>query len=237
MKNFLSPILTLIIFLISSTLFAQTLSTINYQGIARTVDGVVLKSQNITITFNIYEEGNNIPIYEQKDIVFTNSFGVFSTKIGPIGTGNSSQVLANLNWNNGNQKYIETLYNFDNDQTNDLISTRIPFQSVPYAFHAQSATTAKKLENFSNFWEPQNSDIIYTSGNIGIGNPNFIPQTKLHIDGGNLRIDNGDIVVGNGNIYLENSSSGIYMKAPNGSCYLIKINNIGEIQTELKACP
>lgn len=245
-------------FLLSSVLLAQTPSTINYQGVARNKDGLLLKNYTIYITFTIYEDNNSTKYQEKKEVI-TNKFGVFSTQIGPIGNDSENKTikLSQLEWGNGKEKKIESFYDFGNN--NGTLSTvPITLNAVPYSFHsihADSAKVATKLDGFTNFWTPQKNDIIYSTGNIGIGSTDFIPQARLHIDKGNLQINFGDIALlngnlglgtnnakekihlTNGNVYLENSSSGIYFKSSNGSCYLLKVNNIGELQLEVKTCP
>lgn len=283
MKSFISFITTFIVLFISSMLFAQLPSRINYQGVARNAEGVLLQNHSLSITFKIYEEGAEIHSYEESKKVTTNKFGVFFTQIGQNGLG--SLTLDSLDWKNGKRKEIETIYDFNNDQVPDLGTHRIPFQSVPYSIHsittdhsktashsiesdssvfAENAYTsilsdtsivAHKLKGFANFWTPQFNNIIYSTGNIGIGDTDFVPQARLHIDKGDFRINFGDIVLLDGNlgfgtvdtktklhiksgsVYLEDSTSGIYFKSSNGSCYLLKVNNIGELQLEVKTCP
>lgn len=59
------------------------------------------------------------------------------------------------------------------------------------------------------------------SGKIGINNDN--PKSQLHVSGGD--------------IYVENISSGIITKSPDGSCWRIKVDNSGNMTTTSVTCP
>ena len=60
-----------------------------------------------------------------------------------------------------------------------------------------------------------------TDTNVGIGNT--APKTKLHIT--------------NGRIYLEANGQGMILKSPNGSCFELKVSDLGVLTTTGIPCP
>ena len=44
-------------------------------------------------------------------------------------------------------------------------------------------------------------------------------------------------ILPDGSIYLKNPTQGIYLTAPNGSCYFLTVDNNGQLQTVQKTCP
>lgn len=68
---------------------------------------------------------------------------------------------------------------------------------------------------------------IFGNGNIGIGTLSngwaFEAKSKLHIK--------------EGDIYLENASNGIIMKSPNGQCWRMTVNNLGQPIFTSITCP
>lgn len=62
---------------------------------------------------------------------------------------------------------------------------------------------------------------IISNGNVGIGNTT--PGTKLE--------------VGGGDIYVNNSANGVILKAPNGGCWRITVDNAGNLTTTSINCP
>ena len=67
--------------------------------------------------------------------------------------------------------------------------------------------------------------IVMNTGNIGIGNfaPYTNPLARLHIQ--------------DGDIYLQNPSTGVIMKSPNGQCWRLSVSNTGQSLFSLIACP
>ncbi|MET3539090.1 hypothetical protein [Chryseobacterium limigenitum] len=65
------------------------------------------------------------------------------------------------------------------------------------------------------------TSITGNAGNIGIGTTN--PNTKLQVK--------------NGDVYLETVGNGVIMKAPDGNCWRVRVNNGGTFASDLIACP
>ena len=67
--------------------------------------------------------------------------------------------------------------------------------------------------------------VVMNAGNVGIGNFNAYanPLARLHIQ--------------DGDIYLQNPSTGIIMKSPNGQCWRLSVSNTGQPSFSLITCP
>lgn len=66
------------------------------------------------------------------------------------------------------------------------------------------------------------STIMYDTGaNIGIGTS--LPTKKLEVK--------------NGDLYINNASSNIYLKSPNGTCYFLAVDNSGLLTMNSGSCP
>lgn len=62
---------------------------------------------------------------------------------------------------------------------------------------------------------------VDAAGNVGIGSTT--PGTALE--------------VGGGDIYVNNSANGVILKAPNGGCWRISVDNLGALTTTATTCP
>lgn len=111
--------------------FAQAPKFINYQGIARDVNGVPVTGQNINIDFLIYDQltGGNV-IYSETVAKNTDPVsGIFNHAIGN-GTP-SFGTFSSINWAIG-QKFLEI-------KINGTVLGRQQMMSVPYALYAETS--------------------------------------------------------------------------------------------------
>ncbi|MEI8201368.1 MAG: collagen-like protein [Bacteroidota bacterium] len=135
MKKLFTLVLSL---LFSYGLFAQAPQAINYQGVARDNSGNVLSNQTIslklTVTGGIL---GNTKLYVETQTKTTDSFGLFSLKIGQgtVLQGN----FASINW--GIQAcYLEVEMDPSGGSNYQWVSFG-PFASVPYALYAETSGT------------------------------------------------------------------------------------------------
>lgn len=184
--------------------FAQAPKLMNYQGVARSVDGQTLVNKQINLRLSILSAVDiTQAIYKEEQSVTTTEFGLFALKIGE---GNPIKgSMADVDWGSADH-FIAVELDAENNGHFEFMGTS-QLLSVPYAFYAEKSGTAKDLENMDNLrtidfsgtfgqtirsngsdWEA--SSLIYNSGSkIGIGNTS--PSEILDVTG-NVNVD-GDL--------------------------------------------
>lgn len=129
--------LILLACLMQGIVYAQNLvpQLINYQAIARTASGAVFVNKQLGIRISVLEGSSSGAVqYSERHVVTTNSFGLFTLKIGS-GTP-LSNTFASITWSTANQ-YLKVELdpeggtNYTDLGTNELLS-------VPYALYAQN---------------------------------------------------------------------------------------------------
>lgn len=169
-------------FLISVIIIGQTgvPRKINYQGVARDANGNPITNQTIGLQFKISTAANSNFYNETQPAVQTNSFGLFSTKIGeivplPVTGWESLPVILTVSINDGNG------------------FTTLPSQtlaSVPYALYALSAGNALPLgirdgqtlrwDSIAQVWK-KSDNLTNDDIRVGVGLfPNTI-KSKMHV--------------------------------------------------------
>jgi len=138
-------------FLLSSfSLIAQAPESINYQAIARDLNGNVLDERTGTVTFKILSgSSSGTEVYEESHMVTTNSFGLFNVKIGEgVGIPGTLPFSA-IDWGS-NPHFLNVTIDFFGPE--DLGTTELV--SVPYALYAKSSGNrivgGKGIQVFNN---------------------------------------------------------------------------------------
>lgn len=135
-------ILSLILLLLVSSLYAQAPEKINYQGVARDNSGNLLTSQNISLRFTIHSGSLNGPsVYAETHSLLTDMYGSFQTTIGSgsIISGN----FAAIDW--GINSFFLQIELDPTGGSNYLNMGTSQLVSVPYALHAKEAENCMKL--------------------------------------------------------------------------------------------
>ena len=164
-------LLTLILVIVNSN--AQT--GLNFQGVARTSNNVILASQSITIKLSISRgniDGTKTEEYVETRKVFTNAQGLFTAVIGDTGAISILGNFATINW-----KLIPKYLKIEMDAaagSNFISMGTIQFQYVAYAQFAKSV----EAENISGI-------VPVSLGGTGVNSLSGI-KTVLAID----KIDN-----------------------------------------------
>ena len=87
----------LLIFSISS--ISAISQGINFQGVARSANGTILASQNISLRLSLLPKSvNSTPEYVEIRTVLTNAQGIFSIVVGDPGTITTIGSFSNVNW-------------------------------------------------------------------------------------------------------------------------------------------
>ena len=194
MRIFLSALLACFILTTSN---AQTPQAINYQAIARTVDGVIIPTQNVGVRFSILDGSvNGSVLYSETHQTTTNSYGLFTLQIGK-GTANSGS-FAGVNWASGSDKFLKVEIapsggiNFQLQGVTQLLS-------VPYALYSEKTRLIAG-----------NNTINISNGNTITGNYQTANNT-ISLNGnlisGNYQAANNTILI-NGNSISSNYQAG-----------------------------
>lgn len=148
---------------------------LNYQAIARDINGEILSQMPISVQFGILDSAQTT-VYEEYHELTTTIFGTFNTRIGE-GTVNSGDFSL-IDWANGSY-YLEVSLDSDGGNDDYVLMGLSQMVSVPYALHAESAN------------------------DLSLDSPAFNGQTLVYTDDGwvansNIynRLDNGSIGIG-----------------------------------------
>ena len=146
---------------------------INFQGVARSANGVILASQKISLKLSIIASsstGNTE--YVESRIVNTNAQGIFSIIIGDTGTISTTGNFTGINWKQG-PKFLKVEMD-PNAGTNFINMGTTQLQNVPYSFY----TYGIDASNISGI-------VPIKSGGTGVSSIAEL-KTSLNID----KIDN-----------------------------------------------
>lgn len=118
----------------------------NYQGVARDNNGIVIANQNISLRISILQDDSQgLPVFTEIHKVTTSQFGVFSLKIG---TGEAvTSTVSDIEWGKSDH-YIQVEMDATGGDNYQLMGTS-QLLSVPYALHALSAGEISNGDNLS----------------------------------------------------------------------------------------
>jgi len=132
---------------ISFSTFAQLTQGVNYQGVARDINGNVLKNTALSIRIGIYQGADpGILLWQEDHTTTTNDFGLFTVVIGSPDATKTDGTLDNfldIDWASG-VFYLETSVNPD-DGNGFQVMGKSPVLAVPYAYYAGSVGNLKNL--------------------------------------------------------------------------------------------
>lgn len=191
-------------------IFFQTRSQVpqrlNYQGIARDLQGNPLVKQKIALLISILpSQEADFTEYVESHKVVTSEFGLYSIQIG--GGVEIQGKIQDVRWEGGNRYIRVALDPVGGENYQDLGITQL--LSVPYAFYAEKSGSAKQTTNgtraSNNFIEKTNgagiansTSLLYDNGtSLGLGTISPISSSSLHIK----RNTSGQY------LYMENTSA------------------------------
>ncbi len=220
------------------SVFAQAPKKMNYQGAARDAQGNALVNKDITLRMHIISGMDiNTPVYSETQNATTNSFGLFSLKIGEGNAINGS--LDDVEWEDADH-FISVELDVDNNGHFQAMGIN-QLLSVPYAFYAEKSGTAKNVETADQFrtipfsgtngqtinhngtdWAA--SSLLFNDGtNIGVGTTS--PSSKLDV-AGNINITAGNELTIDGNRALAIDANRNFMQGhQTGSALTSGVNN------------
>jgi len=120
-----------------TNLNAQINKGINFQGVARNSNGIILANKIIGLRLSIKNDSlNGVIEYQEIKSITTNAIGLFSVVVGSKQDRNIISIgnFENINWSN-TEKYLQV----EVDITGELYFSSIGIQKinyVPYAFYA-----------------------------------------------------------------------------------------------------
>ncbi len=154
-----------IVFLFAKiVLSAQTIpQSISYQAVATDKNGYALAEKEISVEISILRGAADGTLeYRELHTVTTDKFGVFDLEIGKGLALNDGviQDFTKIDWTLDNF-FLRTAVDFGvEDFLNGLVEIgTVPFQSVPYAFHANHALIADSLSRLPFFQISDNQDV------------------------------------------------------------------------------
>jgi hypothetical protein len=152
------------LFLISSTVHAQTPQAIPYQAAARNSSGAVLASTPISVRFTVRDSMPSGAIkYRETHSVTTTADGMFSVNIGQ-GTPVSG-TFTTINWST-NAKYTQVEIDPAGGSSYVVMGTQ-QMMSVPYALYAANSQQGPQGVGIQTISAQGNNLIItFTNGEI-----------------------------------------------------------------------
>jgi hypothetical protein len=118
-------------------LIAQVNKGINFQGVARSNNGIILANKIVNLRLSIKNDSiNGVIEYQEIKSITTNTIGLFSVVVGSKQDRNIISIgnFENINWSN-TEKFLEV----EVDLTGELYFSSLGIQKinyVPYAFYA-----------------------------------------------------------------------------------------------------
>ncbi|SDL37968.1 Collagen triple helix repeat-containing protein, partial [Pedobacter sp. ok626] len=124
-----------------TSVMAQQLPQINYQGVARKSDGNPVADQSIRLRLTIRDGGaSGNSVYSETRQRTTNKFGLFTAVIGSAGAITQNGSMASIDWSTGNKFLQVEIDPAGGGSFIDMGTSQL--QSVPYAIYASSASPA-----------------------------------------------------------------------------------------------
>lgn len=115
---------------------AQSPNGINYQGVARSLDGTPISDKEISLKLTILNgSADGEVLYSEIHEIKTNRFGLFTLIIGDGGIAPPSNGLAFIDWSSGT-KWLQVELDENGGRNFGLMGT-MQFMSVPYALYAE----------------------------------------------------------------------------------------------------
>ncbi|MBA7534149.1 hypothetical protein ES705_26395 [subsurface metagenome] len=161
---------SIIILLLSTTVFAQAPQSFKYQAVVRDVSGEIIADQQVSFQISILQNSaSGTAVYTETHFDSTNQFGLVTLEIG---TGTTTDDFIGIDWSN-DAYFIQIEMDATGGTSYTLMGTS-QILSVPYALHAKSAenTFSGDYNDLINKPEIPDtlSDLVTDAGNKTITN-------------------------------------------------------------------
>ena len=165
MKN---NVLTAVLLLLCTVVFAQAPQLLNYQAVVRNASGQPVTSGNVKLRFTIHDGTSTGPtVFAEVQTVVPNQFGLVTASVGAVNNN-----LATVNWGGGAKHLqVEVDITGGNNFT-DMGTTQL--LSVPYALYAEKAGTADNVDDAdanvraSDLTDVEDTGIMTEGEDVGI---------------------------------------------------------------------
>lgn len=166
-------------------LFAQAPQAFKYQAVARDNSGNLIANQSVGFRISILQNSpTGSPVYSETHTVASNNLGLVNLDLG---AGNPvSGTFSNINWGSGN--YFVKVELDVSGGSNYLLMGTSQLLSVPYALHAQTATS------IANDSDAQTLSINGTTLSISNGNSVLLPSGSTAYTAGTGISINGNVI-------------------------------------------
>ncbi|MFC2118455.1 FISUMP domain-containing protein [Bacteroidota bacterium] len=146
MKNI--SIFILFILVICFKGISQSPQSLNYQAVARNIDGSVIAESQIGIKISIIESSSSgTVLYSETFNKTTNILGLFSLEIG---RGESDDVFSAIDWSTPSSKWIRVEVDIEGGN-NYILNGTSQLLSVPYSLYAnQSGSSLTPLRSMTD---------------------------------------------------------------------------------------
>ncbi|QNA45263.1 C1q-like domain-containing protein [Lacibacter sediminis] len=211
---------SIILLLLTTTVWAQAPKVINYQGVARNASGVAYAGQQISVRLSIHTGTPEGTIeYSETRNVTTNQFGLFNVGIGSAGASFMQGSINGVNWNAGN-KFLKTEISINGQPYASLGTTQM--MSVPFAMHSKEAKEivlpfAQTGSSSTDLLSVANSDNTTTT------------SSTIKATAASGRAFYGNSNTGTTGYFVSNSGTGVFGYAPNGTGVIGMTNSASEI--------
>lgn len=164
-------LLLLSMLLTVSVAVAQVPEAINFQAIARDVDGEVMVDANIQIRLTVLDgSATGTEVYQELRALTTNSYGSFAFQIGKDADYVTAGSFADIAWETG-EKYLKIDYDPTNQFVWDLTLGTIQLVSVPYALAAGAVT-------YIDLTDVADGDVLVYNSSTGNFEPGQTPPVE-----------------------------------------------------------
>ncbi len=250
----MKKILYIILFIIHTSIWAQTPQTMSYQAVVRDANGNLQVNSPIGLEIDIHQSTpNGTVVYTETQSVTTNENGLFTTQIG------GQAGFDTIDWSAG-PYFLETKIDLQGG-TDYTITGTAQLLSVPYALHAQTAESItgsinetdpvfnawdkssginineSQITDLHHFTNADETDPVFAAWDKNysdlINKPQIIDSITAVIDTTTQFVRKDTQWIQNGSdLYYENGSIGIGTAAPQGKLHISGVDNTHRLFVE-----